>query len=207
MPLAHVFVETNFLFRIFCMPSKRHRDAVSLKKSFEAGEVKFYVPYVCFQEVRHLISKSLEIKGRSDLRDFHQFAVATGIANWDFEEVRKFLDAATAEVNRTKAVYQRELGDFADVIKDGIIHGTKEVFNLLESLDLDDELNYNDKLILSSVLWKAKELRAAGASWLYFASIDRKHLEPSSDRPKISKCYAEAGLIFLPGFVLPEMTP
>jgi predicted nucleic acid-binding protein len=207
MPLVHAFIETNFLFRIFCTPSKRHRDALALKKRFEAGEVKFYVPYVCFQEVRHIISKSLEIKWRSALREYHQFAVATGQAVWDFEEVRKFLDAATAEVNRTKAVYQSELADFASTLGDGIIHGTNEVFDLLESLDLDDELEYNDKLILGSVLWKAKVLRAAGASQLFFASIDKKHLEPAPDHPKITKYYAEVGLVFLPGFVLPDTSP
>ena len=44
MTQPHVFVETNFLFGIFRMPSKRHRDALALKERFGAGEVKLYVP-------------------------------------------------------------------------------------------------------------------------------------------------------------------
>jgi hypothetical protein len=44
MTLPHVFVETNFLFGVFRMPSKRHRDAQALKAQFGAGEVKLYVP-------------------------------------------------------------------------------------------------------------------------------------------------------------------
>ena len=59
MNLAHVFVETNFLFGVFRMPSKGHRDALALKARFDAGEVKIYVPYLCFQEARHLIARSL----------------------------------------------------------------------------------------------------------------------------------------------------
>lgn len=39
MNSAHVFVETNFLFGVFRMPSKRHRNALALKARFDAGEV------------------------------------------------------------------------------------------------------------------------------------------------------------------------
>src|SRR3954453_21899464 len=108
MTQSHVFVETNFLFGIFRMPSKRHRDALALKARFGAGEVKLYVPYLCFQEARNLIAKSLPNNRCSDLLDFHRFAAGAGAAAWEFEEVRKLLDAATGEVSRTKAVYQRE---------------------------------------------------------------------------------------------------
>jgi len=45
MRSAHVFVETNFLFGVFRMPSKRHPNAVALKTRFDTGEVKLYVPY------------------------------------------------------------------------------------------------------------------------------------------------------------------
>jgi predicted nucleic acid-binding protein len=97
MTSAHVFVETNFLFGIFRMPSKRHRDALALKARFDAGEVKLYVPYVCLQEARNLIAKSLPSNRCSDLLEFHRFATATGATTWDFGEVKKLLDAATGE--------------------------------------------------------------------------------------------------------------
>ena len=62
------------------------------------------------------------------------------------------------EVSRTKAVYQRELADFAAAVGDGILHGSNHVFDFLEALDLDDDsLKYNDKVILSSVLVRARE--------------------------------------------------
>jgi predicted nucleic acid-binding protein len=151
---AHIFVETNFLFGVFRMPSKRHRNALALKARFDAGEIKLHVPYLCFQEVRYLIAKSLPSNRCSDLLEFHRFAAGTEGATWNFDEVKKFLDAATGEVSRTKAVYQRELTEFATALGDGILHGTKEVFDFLESLDLDDDnLKYNDKLILTSVLF------------------------------------------------------
>jgi predicted nucleic acid-binding protein len=204
MTVAHVFVETGFLFGVFRMPSKRHRDALELKARFEAAEIKLYLPYLCFQEARHLIAKSLPSNRCSDLLEFHRFAVATGTASWDFEEVRKLLDAATAEVSRTKAVYQRELADFAAAVGDGILHGTKELFDFLEFLELDDDtLKYNDKVILSAVLWKAKALRESGADHLFFASHDKSDLQPTSFRPKMARYYTKAGLVFLQKYVLP----
>jgi hypothetical protein len=52
----------------------------------------------------------------------------------------------------------------SEPLGDGILHGTKEVFDFLERLDLDDDnLKYNDKLILTSVLLKAKELKDSGS--------------------------------------------
>ena len=204
MTQPHVFVETNFLFGVFRMPSKRHRDAQSLKAQFGAGEVKLYVPYLCFQEARNLIAKSLPNSRCSDLLDFHRFATASGTASWDFDEVRKLLDAAMGEVSRTKAVYQRELADFVVAVGDGVLQGTDHVFDFLEALDLDDDsLKYNDKLILSSVLVRARELKAAGADRVFFASVDKSDLQPASHRPKMTRHYNEAGLTFVPNFVVP----
>ncbi len=204
MSPAQVFVETNFLFGAFRMPSKRHRDALTLKERFGAGEIKLYVPYLCFQEARNLIAKSLPGNRCSDLLEFHRFAAERGAVSWDFGEVKKLLDAAAGEVSRTKAVYQRELADLATALGDGILHGTREVLDFLESLDLDDDnLKYNDKLILSSVLVKAKELKAAGADRLFFASVDKSDLQPTFHRPKMARYYNESGLVFIPNFVLP----
>jgi hypothetical protein len=76
-------------------------------------------------------------------------------------------------VSRTKAVFPRELTDFATALDDSVLHGTKEVFDLLQSLDLDDDtLKYNDKLVLASVLVKSKELKAAGADPLGLRSTN-----------------------------------
>jgi predicted nucleic acid-binding protein len=97
MTQPHVFVETNFLFGVFRMPSKRQRDALALKEKFEAGEVKLYVPYLCFQEARNLVAKSLPSGRCSDLLEFHRFAVGSGSVTWDFDEARKLLDAALGE--------------------------------------------------------------------------------------------------------------
>src|SRR5271166_5216189 len=112
MTQSHVFVETNFLFGVFRMPSKRHRDALALKAEFSSGRVKLYVPYVCFQEARNLIAKSLPSNRCSDLLEFHRHAAAAGETDWDFAQVKKLLDAATAEVSRTKTLYRRELDQF-----------------------------------------------------------------------------------------------
>jgi predicted nucleic acid-binding protein len=204
MTRSHVFVETNFLFGVFRMPSRRHRDALALKECFDAGEVKLYVPYLCFQEARNLIARSLPSNRCSDLLDFHRFAAGAGGVSWEFEEVRKLLDAAPGEVSRTKAVYRRQLADFAEAVGDGLLHGSERVFDFLEAMDLDDDnLKYNDKLILSSVLVRAGELKAAGADRAFFASLDKGDLQPSSHRPRLARHYSEAGLIFLPSFVLP----
>ena len=84
------------------------------------------------------------------------------------------------------------------------MHGSNHVFNFLEALDLDDDsLKYNDKIILSSVLVRARELRALGADRLFFASVDKSDLQPTSHRTKMTKHYNEAGLTFVPNFVLP----
>src|SRR5437016_2815241 len=142
---AHVFVETNFLFGVFRMPSKRHRDALALRARFDAGEIMLHIPYVCFQEARNLIAKSLPSNRCSDLLEFHRHATAAGEATWDFGEVKKLLDAAAGEVQRTKDLCKRELTQFSASIGDGILHATKDVLDFLELLDLDDDnLKYND---------------------------------------------------------------
>ncbi len=204
MSQVHVFVETNFLFGVFRMPSKRNRDALALLDQFSAGKIRFYVPYVCFQEARNLIAKSLPRNRCSDSFEFHRYADNLGKVLWDFGEVRKLLDAAMAEVSRTKELYQSELADFAAAVGDGVLHGSNQVFDFLEKLDLDDDsLKYNDKLILSSVLAKSRELKAGGAISLFFASLDTSDLQPTSHRPKMTQHYADAGLTFVPNFVLP----
>ena len=205
MTVTHAFVETSFLYGIFCMPSKRNRDALALKARHDAGEVKLYVPYVAFQEARNLIGKSLPKNRCADILEFHRFTAAGGTVGWDFNEVKKLVDAATGEVSKTKALYQRELKDFARALGGGVLHGTADVFDFLESLDLDDEgLKYNDRLILSSVLVKAKQLHDAGVRDLYFLSLDKGDLQPTAQRPKMARYYADAGLTFVPGFLLPH---
>jgi predicted nucleic acid-binding protein len=204
----HVFVETNFLNGVFHMPSKRNGDALALLARFQTGEIKIYVPYLCFQEAANKISRMLPRNRCEDLFEFHRFAASQNQAPWDFQEAKKLLDAAGGEVNRTKAVYKRELADFRAIVGDGVLHGTAAVFDFLESLELDDDsLKYNDKLILSSVLVKAKELHDAGVSLLFFASTDTSDLGPTSKRPKMAQYYHDAGLTFIPGFVIPDPTP
>lgn len=209
MPSIHVFVETSFLFSVFRMPSKRQRDALQLKARFDSDEVKLYVPYVCFQEARHLIATNLPSNRCTDLMEFHQFAASMGLDTWNFGEVKKLLEAATSEVKRTKSVYQRDLLLFQRALGDTVLHGTNEVFDLLESLTDVGDLKYNDKLILSSVLTRAKNLKDVGETLMYFASVDKKDLDPGSSsgraRPRMAKYYAEAGLTFLPDFVLPDL--
>jgi hypothetical protein len=79
------------------------------------------------------------------------------------------------------------------------------VFDFLESLDLDDDsLEYNDKLILAAVLTKAHELKTSAAGRAYFASVDKSDLQPTAHRPKMARYYNDAGVAFIPNFVLPE---
>ena len=55
----------------------------------------------------------------------------------------------------------------------------------------------------SSALVRARELRAAGADRVFFVSVDKRDLEPTSHRPKMARHCNEAGLTFVPSFVLP----
>ena len=50
----------------------------------------------------------------------------------------------------------------------------------------------------------AKQLHDAGLRNLYFLSLDKGGLEPTAQRPKMARYYAEAGLTFVRGFVLPD---
>jgi hypothetical protein len=213
MTVSHVFLETNFLHSAFRMPSERRPDALALQARFLAADIKIYVPYLCFQEAKNLISQSLPTHRCDDLLAFHRFAVGQGIAHWQFDEVKKLFDAALGEVNRTKAVYKRELADFAAALGDGVLHATDEVFDRLEALDLDDDNLKSDRkwvidvLILCSILVKAAQLQAAGISDLYFASLDKKAFKPTPARPKLTRYYADVGLTFVEGFILPEPSP
>jgi hypothetical protein len=208
MSQAHVFVETNFLISIFQLPSKRRPDALALKTRFDIGATRLSVPYVCFQEARTTISKLLRGNRWPDLLEFHRYASAIGQAHWNFEEIKKLLDAATAEINRTKAVNRGELDQFAAALGDGVLHGANAVFDLLETIELDDDsLKYNDKLILCSCLVKAAELHARGIRQLFFASVDTSDLQPTVHRPKLTQRYNEVGLAFIPNFQLPDSHP
>ena len=160
-----------------------------------------YVPYLCFQEAKHLIGRSLPRQRFQDLLDFHGFASSQGPVAWSFEEVKKLLDAAAGEISRTKAVYQQELASFASAIGDGLLHGTREVFDLLETLNLDVE--YNDKLVLASLLVKAKALHQLGERELFFMTTDKKHLQPTAQNPELTRYYQEAGVTFVSGFSFP----
>ena len=129
-------------------------------------------------------AKSLPSSRCPDLLDYRRFAEGSGTAAWDFVEVEKRLSAALGEVSRTKAVSQRELADFAAAVADGILHGSDHVFDVLEALDRDDDsLKYNDKRILSSVLVKARELKAAGAP--------RFHLLTPLTRGRIARIHSQ----------------
>ena len=210
MSVPHVFVETNFLFSVFQMPSKRDREALALRERFEAGGIKLYVPYLCLQETRNLIAKSLPPHRCTDLLDFHRYTASQGEVSWSFDEARKLLDAASGEVNRTKSVYKREIDSFALAVGDGLLHGTDEVFDFLETLDLEHDnaqLKFVDAMVLCCVLVKAKHLRTSGADQLFFASSDEKAFRPSAARPNLSRYYSEASLVFVSKFVLPEPPP
>jgi hypothetical protein len=81
------------------------------------------------------------------------------------------------------------------------------VFDFLEAMQLDDDnLKYNDKLVLCSSLVKASELTSAAIGPLYFASVDRSDLQPTANRPKMSALYQTARLEFVPNFVVPAST-
>ncbi len=210
MTVPHVFLETNFLSSTFRMPSEQRPDALAMWEQFLAGKIKLYVPYLCFQEARNWISQNLPNRRCDDLQAFHRFSVAQGTAHWQIEEVKKLFDAALGEVSRTKAVYKREIAAFATALRDGVLHATDEVFDRLEALDLDDDNLKTDRkwiidaLILCSILVKSVQLRVAGVSELYFACLDLKAFEPRPTRPKLGRYYAEAGLTFVNGFILPE---
>src|SRR5262249_48087945 len=120
MTVPSLFIETNFLFSIFRMPSQRPPDALALRARFEAGEVNLHVPYLCFQEAGNRISKELPGHRCADLFAFHRFADSQGAVNWDFREAKKLLDAASGEVSKTKAAYKRELSAFASALGDGV---------------------------------------------------------------------------------------
>jgi|SRR5438874_3260019 len=203
MSVVHVFVETNFLFSVFRPPWKRRRDALELKSSFDAGKVKLYIPYLCLQEAVHLISQKLPTDFPADLPELHRFATDAGVAKWEFAEMQKLVSAARAEVSRIQATFRHEITSLARSLGNGVLHGTRDVFDFLEQLQLDQDLKYNDKLILSSVLVKAVELKIAGESRLFFCSTDKKDFEPTESRQKLAKSFADAGVEFVRGFVLP----
>ncbi len=121
MTVPHVFVETNFLFNLFRIPSQRRPDAVELLKRFETGNAKLYVPYLCLQETRNLIAQSLPRQRCDDLFQFHRHASSQGLVNWNSEDARKLLEAALAEVSRTRDRYKHELASFAEAVGEGLL--------------------------------------------------------------------------------------
>jgi len=201
--MQHAFVETNFLFGVFRLPSERRPDALALWSRCKAGGIKLYLPYVCLQEAKNLISVNLPRRRWEDIQVFHRHCLDRGTVTWQFEEVSKLLEAATAEVNSTKARYKQDVNAFANDIGAGLLHGTNEVFDFLEAMVLDYELGFIDKLVLSTVLVKAADLNKNGERELYFLSTD-SHLKPMDKKPKLQRYYTDAGLRFFQGFDIPD---
>ena len=49
-------------------------------------------------------------------------------------------------------------------------------------------------------------LKVAGADRVSFVSVDKRDLEPNPNRPKLARHYNDAGITFVPSFVLPVGT-
>ena len=90
----HVLVETNFLIGAFHIPHKRTKDAMALWERFELGEVSLHVPFLCFQEARNHISKSLVAdlqKSFITVQEIRRHLTEVGAKTWDNSEATKFI--------------------------------------------------------------------------------------------------------------------
>jgi hypothetical protein len=119
--------------------------------------------------------------------------------------VQRLIDAAMAEANRTRATLKRDLEEFREKIGDRVLHANSHVFDVLESLQLDHDLKYNDKLILSCVLEAARRIKADAPIPMFFCSSDRVAFDPSN-HPRLALRYKDAHLEFRQDFQLPELS-
>lgn len=210
MTSTHALVETNFLIAAFGLPHRQGRDAANLWSRFQDGEVKLHIPFLCFQEARNRILRDVR-NPITELKDIRAYIESAGDTTWEDVEVNKFIGSVGAYLRResTTAVVDERLKEARLSFAEGLIHGCDEIFNSMPVEVKELDLDYNDHLILASVLYRAEELTSD--SEVYFCTTNYRHFAPfvvrtdgtRVERTSLADHYNSCRIQFLDTFSVP----
>jgi hypothetical protein len=206
--MKHVFVETNWVFDL-CAPAHRAApEAQGLVHRAAQGELVVHVPSAALREGGNAIRQKCQPTASKELREFRRWAVAEGKVNTTTAaEADVFLDAYIPTVKTGMLALDARI----DAIRTqtGI-----DVFALDDRL-LDRALRLRtevatlkpfDEAILAVVLVKAGDLKATGATDLWFCDLDGDLVpvdKKGNPRKELVASYAAAGITVRQDFRVP----
>jgi hypothetical protein len=206
--MTHIFVETNWVFE-FCAPAHRRTpEAQALATRAASGDLVLHVPAVSLREGANAIRQKCKPSANKELRAFRLWAQANAkLSASTSAEASTFLDAYVNSVNTDIAT----LEDRVDAIK--TLPGI-DVFALDQRM-LDraialrrevDGLKPFDEAILASILIKAGDQKAGGATSMVFCDLDGD-LVPfdrrGNPRKELVTLYAAARITVRQDFLVP----
>jgi len=208
----HVLVETNFLRMAFHMPHKRDRGARDLWDGFLQGELAIHIPYLCFQEAQQGLEKTIANVGdpTTEAQEIRRHLLRSHLElddePWNDREVERFFSEVrdylrSVKTRGIKSDFHRAHEELKNT--GGIIHGEDAIFDTMP-LDAGHRLEYNDHLVLASVLHRARTIRdKSERAEVYFCTTDKDDLGPTAARPKLTKLYNDLGIVFQDHFTIP----
>jgi len=206
--MKHVFVETNWVFDL-CAPAHRATpEAKGLADRAARGEILLHLPSAALREGGNVIRQKCQPSASKELREFRRWAVAESKVNaTTAAEADTFLQAYIANVKSGM--------DALDARLDALRSQTGIDVFALDDRMLDRALRLRtevatlkpfDEAILAAVLVKAGELRAAGASDLWFCDLDGDLVpvdRKGNPRRELVALYAAAGVTVRQDFRIP----
>ncbi|WP_286392971.1 hypothetical protein [Pseudanabaena mucicola] len=204
-----VLVETNWVVDIIAPAHLQDPQALKLLNRASAGEIKLYVPAICFAEARETVPRRFAPRSRSeDLRKFVRWAKTNGkVLPQDAEIALKVFDQFDGLVASELTKVSERLGELADL---PYLHLFSLSEQMLERQVAIGALNFAlkpfDLAILAAVLVKAEELFVANNEEVYFCELDSDlHPWDKSGSPKaiIKKLYDDSHIRVYENFDLP----
>jgi hypothetical protein len=206
--MKHVFVETNWVFDL-CAPAHRATpEARGLADRAARGELVIHVPSAALREGGNVIRQKCQPTASKELREFRRWAVAAGKVN--------ATTATEAEVFlHTYIVTVKADMDLLDARIDAIRKQTGIDVFALDDRMLDRALRLRtdvatlkpfDEAILAAVLVKADDVRAAGATALWFCDLDGDLVpydKKGNPRKELVALYGTAGITVRQDFQVP----
>jgi hypothetical protein len=206
--MKHVFVETNWVFEL-CAPAHRSTpEAHVLAHRAQQGDLVLHVPSVSLREGGNAIRQKCQPTASKELREFRRWAVATDkLKATTASEADAFLNAYVASVESGMSTLDARI----DAIR--TLAGV-DVFALDERM-LDRAIALRtevvalkpfDEAILAAVLVKAGDLKASGATELWFCDLDGDLVpvdRKRNPRKELVALYAAAGITVRRDFRVP----
>lgn len=198
--MKHVFVETNFLVELLRPFPARAAGRLFARNGKDAT---LYVPWVSLVEAKRTLDRIIqEDLGFPDtmMRRAGRALVAKNLSTSDHKVLVDFARATEQERDLQLGAIETRLDDLAKELV--VIEPDKRVIEKTLRLHPVKSLKPFDEMVLGAVLVKAADVRAAGASAMYFCNLNKNDFDPKT-RPTLAAEYAACGVEYLAGFAVP----